>query len=86
MILCNKNNISAIVLSIDYEKAFDSLKWSYLDQGLESYNFGPKLWGFVNTLYSDISAAVLNNGNISNWFTIKREVRPGCPSHYTYSF
>ena len=79
MIFCNKNNISAIVLSIDFEKAFDSLKWSYLDQCLETYNFGPKFRGFVKTLYNDISSAVLNNGNISNWFTIERGLRQGCP-------
>ena len=79
MIFCNKNKISAILLSIDFEKTFDSLKWSYLDQCLETYNFGPKFRGFVKTLYNDISAAVLTNGNISNWFTIERGVRQGCP-------
>ena len=76
--------MSVSVLSIYFEKAFDSLKWSYLDQCLETYNFGPKFRGFVKTLYN-MSATILNNGNMSNRFTIERGVRQGCPlSQYIF--
>ena len=67
------------MLSTDFEKAFDSLKWSPLDKCLKSFNLGLKLWSHVKTLYSDIYATVLNNGDISNWFSISRGVRQGCP-------
>ena len=30
MIYTRQNNIKGIMLSIDFEKAFDSLKWSHL--------------------------------------------------------
>ena len=79
MIYTKQSNIKGIMLSIDFEKAFDSLKWSYLDKCLKSFNFGLKLRSYVKTLYNDIHATVLNNGHISNWFSISRGVRQGCP-------
>ena len=79
MIYTKQNNIKEIMLSIDFEKAFDSLKWAYLDKCLKSFNFGLKLRSYVKTLYNDIYATVLNNGHISNWFSISRGVRQGCP-------
>ena len=33
----------------------------------------------INVLYSDISAAVLNNGRISRWFYPEKRVWKGCP-------
>ena len=79
MIYTKQNNIKGTMLSTDFEKAFDSLKWSLLDKCLKSFNLGLKLRSHVKTLYNDIYATVLNNGDISNWFSISRGVRQGCP-------
>ena len=79
MIYTKQNNIKGTMLSTNFEKAFDSLKWSLLDKCLKSFNLGLKLRSHVKTLYNDIYATVLNNGDISNWFSISRGVRQGCP-------
>ena len=79
MIYTKQNNIKGIMSSIAFKKAFDSLKWSYSDKCLKSINFGLKLRSYVKTLYNDIYATMLNNGHISNWFSISRGVRQGCP-------
>ena len=79
MIYTKQNNVKGIMLTIDFEKAFDSLKWSYLDKCLENFNFGLKFRSYVKTLYNEICAAVLNNGHIYKWFSISRGVRQGCP-------
>jgi hypothetical protein len=73
------NNIPGILLSVDFEKAFDSISWSFIDKSLEAFNFGPLFRGFIKTLYNDISSSVINNGKISEWFYPKRGVRQGCP-------
>jgi hypothetical protein len=73
------NNISGILLTIDFEKAFDSINWRFLDESLKAFNFGPLFRGFIKTLYTDISSTVLNNGKISDWFHPKRGVTQGCP-------
>ena len=75
----NRNNIPGILLSIDFEKAFDSIKWSFIDKTLELFNFGIRYRSYIKTLYNDISSCIINNGNISQWFYPERGVRQGCP-------
>ena len=68
-----------ILLTIDFEKAFDSLKWGFINKCLQVFNFGQWFRSYVDVLYSDICAAVLNNGHISHWFYPEKGVRQGCP-------
>lgn len=75
----NKHNIPGILLAIDFEKAFDSLSWSFIENTLESFNFGPLFRSAIKTLYNDVSTTVINNGYTSDWFFPKRGVRQGCP-------
>ena len=73
------NNLPGIILNIDFEKAFDSISWQFIEKSLETYNFGQAFISYVKTLYTNISATVINNGQISEWFTLYRGVRQGCP-------
>ncbi len=73
------DNLPGIILSIDFEKAFDSLNWHYLAQTLHSYNFGEKFISYVKTLYNNIQSTVVNNGHSAEFFSIQRGVRQGCP-------
>ena len=87
MIYTNENKINGILLSVDFEKAFDPVSGKFLTKCLEAYNFGPKFRSYVQTLYHDISAIVLNNGHTPQWFRLEREVRQGCPlSPYLFTF
>ena len=74
-----KENISGILLNIDFEKAFDSIDWRFIDKSLEIFNFGTKFRKYIKTLYCNISTAIINNGEISDWFNPLRGVRQGCP-------
>jgi hypothetical protein len=73
------NKLPGIILNIDFEKAFDSVNWDFIFKSLEAFNFGCKFISFIKTLYHNISATIINNGEISDWFTPKRGVRQGCP-------
>ena len=75
----NKLNIAGIILTIDFEKAFDSLRWSFIRKALKRFNFGENFISYVDTLYNQISTTVINNGHISGWFNPTRGVRQGCP-------
>ena len=34
-------NIPGIAVFLDFEKAFDSIEWDFIQKWLESFNFGP---------------------------------------------
>jgi hypothetical protein len=47
---------------IDFEKAFDTVEWSFIEKTLQFYGFGPSLQKWIKSFYCDISSAVTNNG------------------------
>ena len=79
MSITKKKNIPGLAVFLDFEKAFDSIKWCYLQKCLEAFNFGPKLWQWITVLYNNISSCVLNNGFATKHFNLSRGVRQGCP-------
>ena len=36
-------NLPGMILSIDFEKAFDTVSWKFMDKTLKYYNFGPSI-------------------------------------------
>ena len=69
----------AYLLSLDFQKAFDSIDHAYLLKTLERFRFGPLFIGFVLNIYTDIHSLVINNGNLSSPISITRGIRQGCP-------
>ena len=71
--------IPGFLLFIDFEKAFDTLEWSFIEKTLKYYNFGDSLILWIKLFYTDISSSIQNNGWSSDFFTLSRGVRQGCP-------
>ena len=71
--------LPGLLLFIDFEKAFDSLEWDFLEKCLEKFNFGPDFRRWVNIFYNDVQSCVINNGLCSRYFNIERGVRQGDP-------
>ena len=74
-----EENIPGLLIFIDFQKAFDSLEWNFLLRCLESFNFGASLIRWLFTFYKNIQSCVINNGIISDFFTLGRGVRQGDP-------
>ena len=72
-------NKGGMILFLDFEKAFDSLEWDFLFKVLNTMNFGPSFLNWIKTFYSNISSCVVNNGYSSEFFSLQRGVRQGCP-------
>ena len=68
------------VLSIDADKAFDRLEYSYLWHTMSRMGFGTAFMGMLKTLYSNPSAIVLTGSQRSSPFYIERGSRQGCPA------
>ena len=73
------NNLPGILLSIDFEKAFDSINWNFLFNTLQHVNFGNIFINYIKTMYNDIQSTILNNGSTGSYFKLQRGVRQGCP-------
>ena len=76
---CEENDISGLFVTVDFEKAFDYLEWSFVEKSLNHFNFGENIIHWVKIIYNNISSCILNNGWYSPFFTLSRGMRQGCP-------
>ena len=67
-----RTDISGMLITIDFEKAFDSLDHKYIIKVLQAFNFGPSFIQWVRTFYSNVSSCVINNGFASSYFSVDR--------------
>jgi hypothetical protein len=67
-----ENDIPGLFLLIDFEKAFDSISWNFLNNILKFFNFGKSIQKWVKTFYNNIKSAVNQGGNLSEFFRIER--------------
>ena len=68
-------NMPGIVLLIDFEKAFDTIRWSFLFKSLKYFNFGDGFIHWIETIYNNIESVVTNNGHVSDKFVLSRGIR-----------
>ncbi len=66
-------NTPGILLSIDFEKPFDSLNWNFLMKTLFKDDFSNRFISFIKTMYNITQSAVINNGHISDFLHWKEE-------------
>ena len=74
-----RKNQSAILLSLDFQKAFDSLEWPFMIKALQAFNFGESFIKWIRLIYTDVSSCIINDGHTSGYFKINRGVRQGDP-------
>lgn len=75
----NRRKIELIVLSLDLEKAFDSVEKRCINILLRCLNFGPSFQRAIEAMYKNPQADLnINNSTTSN-FTLDKGTRQGCP-------
>ena len=74
-----KFNMPGLILSLDFEKAFDTINWRFMFKCLKTFNFGHNFINWVRILYSNSNLVVKNNGFISRKVNLERGLRQGCP-------
>ncbi len=75
----NEGQISAIILSLDAEKVFDSVQWEFLYLVMKRFGFSKGFTHCIQPLYSSPTARIRVNGSLSNSITLQRGCRQGCP-------
>ena len=71
--------VPGLLLFLHFEKAFDTLEWPFIQKTLLSFGFGPSIVQWFKTFYNNTESCIMNNGWASNFFSIHRGVRQGCP-------
>ena len=73
------SNSPVALLSLDQEKAFDRVEWSFMRDTLLAMGFGPSFISWVDLFYRDVESSVDVNGHLYPFFSLSRGVRQGCP-------
>ncbi len=74
-----RKKITALLLLVDFEKAFDMLSHDYINNCLEFFGFGPIFRRYISTLLKNINSCILYNGHRSSFFQVERGTRQGDP-------
>ena len=73
------NNKAGLLLLVDFQKAFDSVSFRYLEKCLNFLNFPPDIIKWIQLLLYNFQAVINHCGNISQRFDICRGCRQGDP-------
>ena len=66
-----------ILLFVDFEKAFDTLEWSFILKTLEAFNFGDNFKKWVSVLYNNAQSSIMNGGFRTNYSKYQEEFGKG---------
>ncbi|GJX58573.1 RNA-directed DNA polymerase, eukaryota [Tanacetum coccineum] len=74
-----KRKKALMVFKVDFEKAFDSLRWDYLDVIMEQLGFGNKWRSWIAGCLMNSRASILVNGSPTKEFELSKGLRQGDP-------
>lgn len=72
------HNRDGMIVSIDFSKAFDTVRWHFLFRVLKAFGFGPNFVDLIKTLFSGVESCITNGGTTSGFFKPQRGIRQGC--------
>ncbi|GJT78359.1 putative RNA-directed DNA polymerase, eukaryota, reverse transcriptase zinc-binding domain protein [Tanacetum coccineum] len=67
------------LFKVDFEKAFDTLSWSFLDSIMDQMGFGAKWKTWIQVCLHSAYASVVINGSPTKEFKIEKGLRQGDP-------
>ena len=74
------NNIPGLLVLVDFEKAFDSIAWSFVYKVMKLYGFGENIIQWIKILNKNFRASILQSGFLSEQIDIMRGCRQGDPA------
>ena len=75
----HRAKIPVLFLKLDIAKAFDSVRWDYLQEVLKAMGFGARWCNWISILMSTATTSVFLNGSRGKWFKHYTGLRQGDP-------
>jgi hypothetical protein len=72
-------NEMGVILRLDFEKAYNKVKWSFLQQTLRMKGLSPKWHTLINDFVSGGSVAIRVNDDTGYYFQTRKGLRQGDP-------
>ncbi|GJU10293.1 RNA-directed DNA polymerase, eukaryota [Tanacetum coccineum] len=76
---CKKKKKQTIFFKVDFEKAYDSVRWDYLDDVLKNFGFGDRWRGWIQGCLRSSRGSIIVNGSPTNEFQFHRGLKQGDP-------
>lgn len=76
---CKLKKTKTMVFKVDFEKAYDSVCWDFLQDVMKKMGFGSKWCAWIRECLKSSMASVLVNGSPTDEFRIFRGLRQGDP-------
>ena len=64
---------------MDFQQAFDTVSWKFIDKTLDYFNFGPSIKKWKKIFQTAAQSCILQNGYLSESFMLQRGCRQGDP-------
>lgn len=77
--LVKRSNREYLILKVDFEKAYDSVDWGFLEYMLRSCSFCNKWIGWMKSCVFEGSMSILVNGSLTEEINIQKGLKQGDP-------
>ena len=71
---CNSKKKAAHLLLVDFQKAFDSINHTFIDNALKMYGFGDSIRKLIKLFFDKREALILLGGHLSKQITPQGDV------------
>jgi hypothetical protein len=71
--------LDGVLFKIDFEKAYDKVKWTFLQQTMRMKGFSPEWCDLVTSFIQGGSVGVKVNDDIDHYFQTRKGLRQGDP-------
>jgi len=74
-----RKKLNGVILKLDFEKAYDKVKWNFLQQTLRMKGFPELCCSWIEAFVTKGSVAIKVNDDVGKYFQTKKGLRQGDP-------
>ncbi|GJZ65074.1 RNA-directed DNA polymerase, eukaryota [Tanacetum coccineum] len=76
---CKRKRKQTLLFKVDFEKAYDSVRWDFLDDVLSKFGFGEKWRKWIHCCLHSSKGSIIINGSLTDEFQFGKGLKQGDP-------